>query len=431
MRYILIFLAIVAAFWLGIYAVDHSSDIVIKYQWNENPMSVTLTSTTLLIAGLLSLIGLYVFFSLLKFFFGLRKRLKNRKIAKLTTRASQDLTNGLVQFSEGHWKQSEKILLSNVKYSETPSLNYLVAARSAHMQEAFERRDAYLKTANEQGGDVQTAVSVSQAEMQFSGGQLEQARATLVRLLETAPKHPYAIKLLARIYFKQEDWKNLFTLLPDLNKQGLIKPEDREKYEATALKGIFLTLAQNSDKQQLQALWKRLPADIKEKPQAVLLYCRALSDAGDTNTSDKLLVASLNKNWDEQLIERYGKIEHQALGTAIKTGEKWLLEHEKSPMLLLTLARLHRKYQLWGKSKSYYNSSLNFSPSAEVYLEFAELLEELGESENAQICYKQGLSYSIHKKGTILNLKSLRGVDPSLTVVPSSNEGDEPFLGSV
>ena len=417
MRYFLLFLAIIGAFWLGIYAVDHSSDIVIKYQWNENPMSVTLTSTTLLVASVLGLVGLYLFFSILKFLFGLRKRLKERKKAKLTTQASQDLTNGLVQFSEGHWEQSEKILLSNIKYSETPSLNYLVAARSAHMQEAYERRDAYIKTASELGDDVQTAVSISQAEMQFGGGQLEQARATLVHLLEAAPKHPYAIKLLAKVYFKQEDWRNLFELLPTLAKQGLIQKEDREKYEATALKGIFLTLAQNEDKQQLQALWKKLPADIKEKPQAVLLYCKALSDAGDVAASDKLLIASLNKNWDEKLVERYGKIEHSNLGTAIKLGEKWLLDHEKSPMLLLALARLHRKFKLWGKSKSYYNSSLNFLPSADVYLEFAEMLEELEEHENAQICYKQGLNYSIHQKGQILNIKSLRSVDTSLSVV--------------
>ena len=411
------FFAIVGAFWLGIYAVDHSSDIVIKYQWSENPMSVTLTSTTLLIAGILGLVGLYIFFSILKFLFGLRKRLKQKKIAKLTTKASQDLTNGLVQFSEGHWEQSEKILLSNIKYSETPSLNYLVAARSAHMQEAYERRDAYIKTASDLGDDVQTAVSISQAEMQFGGGQLEQARATLVHLLEAAPKHPYAIKLLAKVYFKQEDWRNLFELLPTLAKQGLIQKEDREKYEATALKGIFLTLAQNEDKQQLQVLWKKLPTDIKDKPQAILVYCRALSDAGDVAGSDKLLVASLNKNWDEKLVERYGKIEHSNLGTAIKLGEKWLLDHEKSPMLLLALARLHCKYKLWGKSKSYYNSSLNFLPSAEVYLEFAEMLEELEEYDNAQICYKQGLDYSIRQKGQILNLKSLRSVDASLSVV--------------
>jgi HemY protein len=361
-----------------------------------------------------------MFFSILKFFFGLRKRLRLNKIAKLTTKASQDLTNGLVQFSEGHWEQSEKILLSNIKYSETPSLNYLVAARSAHMQEAYERRDAYIKSASDLGDDVQTAVSISQAEMQFSGDQFEQARATLVRLLEAVPKHPYATKLLAKVYFKQEDWRNLFELLPTLSKQGLIQKEDREKYEATALKGIFLTLAQNEDKQQLQVLWKKLPADIKEKPQAVLLYCRALSEAGDAASSDKLLVSSLNKNWDEALVERYGKIEHKNLGHAIKQGEKWLLDQEKSPMLLLALARLHRDYKLWGKSKSYYNSSLNFLPSADVYLEFAELLEDLEEFDNAQICYKQGLDYSINRKGQILNLKSLRSVDASLSIVPDS-----------
>lgn len=427
MRYIFLFAAIVGAFWLGIYAVEHSSDIVIKYQWNSNPMSVTLTSTTLLIAALLGLIGLYLFFSILKFFFGLRKRIQNNRLVKLSNKASQDLTQGLVQFSEGHWEQSEKMLLSNVKYSKTPSLNYLVAARSAHMQEAYERRDAYIKTASRFGDDVQTAVSVSQAEMQFTSGQLEQARATLIHLLEVAPKHPYAIKLLAKVYYRQEDWKNLFSLLPKLDKQGLIKTEDREKYEATALKGIFLTLAHNNDKQQLQLLWKKLPADIREKSQAILLYCKALSDAGDSSTSDKLLIASLNKNWDEELIERYGLIEHQNLGKAIKLGEKWLTEHEKSPMLLLTLARLHRQYQLWGKSKSYYNSSLNFSPSAEVYLELAELLEQLEEEENAQTCYKQGLGYSIHKKGEILHLKSLRSVDPTLAIVP--NEEEDVYLG--
>jgi HemY protein len=415
MRYIILFLSIVGAFWLGIYAVEHSSDIVIKYQWDSNPMSVTLTSTTLLIASLLGLIGLYLFFGIIKFFFGLRKRLKARRLAKLSAKANQDLTQGLVQFSEGHWEQSEKVLLSNVKYSETPALNFLVAARSAHMQTAYERRDAYLKKASEVGESFQTAVSVSQAEMQFTSGQLEQARATLIHLLKDSPKHPYAIKLLAKVYYKQEDWKNLFSLLPKLDKQGLIKAEDRQQYEATALKGIFLTLAQNEDKQQLQALWKKLPADIKEKPQAILIYCKALADAGDSMASDKLLISSLNKHWDEKLIERYGKIEHQNLGTAINQAEKWLIDHDKSPKLLLTLARLHRNYQLWGKSKSYYNSSLNFSPSTEGYLELAELLEELEEFENAQVCYKQGLHYSIHRKGKILNLKALRSIDNSNT----------------
>ena len=411
MRYLLLFLFIIGAFWLGISAVQHSSDITINYQWDNNPMSISLTSTTLLIAGILGILSLYIIFSLLKFIFGLKKRLKNRRISKLTLKANQELTKGLIQFTEGHWEESEYLLLNNVNHSETPLLNYLAASRSAHMQEAYDRRDDYLKIASEQGDDAQIAVAVSQAEMQFSSNQIEQSRATLIRLLEVSPKHPYALKLLAKVYYQQEDWNNLFSLLPDLDNLSLIKEKDNKKYQKTALTGIFHPLARKKDTKSLYALWKKLPTNLHENPELLLLYCEALSEAGDSEQSYKLLIESLSRKPDEKLFERYGLIDHENLGEAIKESEKWLLENSKSPMLLLALARLNRNYKLWGKSKSYYNASLNFSPSSAVYLELAELLEELSEQENAQLCYKLGLEYSIHKKGEILNLKALRTVE--------------------
>ena len=113
MRYLLLFIFIVAAFWLGISAVQHSSDVTISYQWNDNPMSVSLTSTTLLIIGILGLIGLYITFSILKFIFGLRKNLKNRRNAKLSFKAKEELTKGLVLFTEGRWEESESLLIRN------------------------------------------------------------------------------------------------------------------------------------------------------------------------------------------------------------------------------------------------------------------------------------------------------------------------------
>ena len=411
MRYLLLFLFIIGAFWLAITAVQHSSDISVNYQWNDNPMSVSLTSTTMLIVGILGVLGLYIIFSLLKFIFGLKKRLKNRRLAKLSLKAKQELTKGLVQFTEGRWEESEHVLLNHVDHSETPLLNYLAASRSAHMQGAYDRRDDYLKIASEQGDDAQVAVAVSQSEMQFSNNQLEQSRATLIRLLEVSPKHPYALKLLAKVYYQQEDWNNLFTLLPDLDNLSLIKDKDNKKYQKTALTGIFHSLARKKDTKNLYELWKKLPDNLQDNPDVLLLYCEALSEAGDSEQSNKLLIENLNRKPDEKLFERYGLIDHQNLGDAIKDAEKWLMEDNKSPMLLLALARLNRNYQLWGKSKSYYNASLNFSPSSAVYLEFAELLEELSEHENAQQCHKQGLEYSIHKKGEILTLKGLRTIE--------------------
>ena len=401
MRIIITILLMIAAFWSANYAIKHSVDVVIH--WGKLG-SISLTSTSLFIALILAFVCIYFLIALFRFLFGLSKRIRQYRQKRLSAQAQKELTKGLIHFTEGHWQQAEKTLTNNIAYSETPLLNYLAAARAAHMQEAYKRRDVYLKKASEQGKEAQTAVSVSQAEMQYTSGQLEQARATLIHLLEISPKHPYAIKLLAKIYFEQEDWHNLFLLLPELNKQSLINEHDRNKYEATALSGIFMTLAQKQDRHKMQVLWKKLPADIRKKPESILLYCKALSEAGDSKSSDKLLIATLNENWNEALIKRYGQIEHNDLGVAIKRAEKWLEQHKNSPQLLLALARLNRKYKLWGKSKAYYNESLNLSPNAAVYLEFAELLKELGETENAQTCYEFGLKYNITKKGKILNL---------------------------
>lgn len=411
MRYVVLFFITVAICWFGLYAVQHSSDITISYQWDESPMSIRLTSTTLLIIAVVAFLTVYCLIALLKFLFGLKKRIHHYRQNKLALTAKNELTRGLVSFTEGSWEESEQLLIKNVSASETPLLNYLAASRSAHMQQAYDRRDEYLKTASQQGEGAQVAVAVSQAEMQFTSGQVEQARATLIRLLEISPKHPYALKLLAKVYYQQEDWNNLFTLLPDLDKLSLVKESDHKKYQKTALAGIFNSLARKKDLRNLQLLWKKLPAEISKQTDILLMYCAALNEAGDAELSHKMLVAAINEKPDEPLFEQYGLLEHENIGEAIKEGEKWLLNHRKSPMLLLALARLHRKQQLWGKSKSYYNASLNFSPAAAVYLELAEFLEELSEHENASICYQQGLEYSIRKKGKILNLKALRSVD--------------------
>ena len=122
MRYFLLFIFIITAVWLAISAFQNSSDIVINYQWNGNPLSAELTSTTLIMVGILSILALYLSFTILKFIFGFRKRLKRRRSAKLSLTAKNELTKGLVLFTEGRWEESESLLMNNVKHSETPLL---------------------------------------------------------------------------------------------------------------------------------------------------------------------------------------------------------------------------------------------------------------------------------------------------------------------
>jgi HemY protein len=46
---------------------------------------------------------------------------------------------------------------------------------------------------------------------------------------------------------------------------------------------------------------------------------------------------------------------------------------------------------LWGKARSYFESSLAIAPSAEAYADNARLLEQLGENSTALQKYREGL----------------------------------------
>lgn len=73
----------------------------------------------------------------------------------------------------------------------------------------------------------------------MTSGQLEQAHATLTRLRELSPKHPYVLKLLAKVLYRQEHWDTLLELLPELVKQNLLKNDDMGKVQGATLAAMF------------------------------------------------------------------------------------------------------------------------------------------------------------------------------------------------
>ena len=115
-------------------------------------------------------------------------------------KARNALVKGLIDMSEGRFSQAEKILLKQVIHSDTGLLNYLMAARSAQQQGAYDRRDEYLRLAHESTPSADIAIGITQAELQLAHKQFEQALATLNHLQSISPKHGYVKKLQARVY---------------------------------------------------------------------------------------------------------------------------------------------------------------------------------------------------------------------------------------
>lgn len=405
--YILFFLILVAAtLWLFGFLSKYP-DIMIYW-----PGNVATISTTDLIAYFL--VGFFVFYTLLRFFRHLlytKDYINYYREQKRHKKAQTSLMQGLISLIDGKWQTAEQQLINDVSYSKIPILNYLGAARVAQELKEYDRRDGYFKQAHEQtkrtkAQKASTAIAIAQADMQLQAKQLEQARAGLITLLEDNPKHNYAKQLLLKVYHRQEDWKSLNHLLQVISKQSILSEEKLATYEAAALEGLFHMYANEKSLQTLQQEWKKLSTNTQGKPTIVYLYSQALIMAGDSKTANTLITNTLNKNWDNQLITLYGISKHNNYSTAIKQAEKWLTEHSNNPELLLSIARLYNQHSSSEKAREFYTESLNLAPNLAAYLEFAEYLEQKGEQENAERCYKQGLKYCIYKKGQALKLSN-------------------------
>jgi len=126
-------------------------------------------------------------------------------------------------------------------------------------------------------------------------------------------------------------------------------------------------------------------------------YVSALRMQGKHELAESVASTALNKQWCEKLAEQYGLIDLKDPSVALNKAEKWAEKHKDDASLHLTLGRICKKAQLWGKAKAYFESSLSRKPLAETYSELASLHEQLNEHEEAHKCSKKGLAVAINR----------------------------------
>lgn len=308
--------------------------------------------------------------------------------------AQKSLTRGLLEMAEGDWKNAEKRLLRHAANAETPLLNYLAAARAAQLQGAHDRRDNYLQLAHESMPSADVAVGLTQAELQLAHQQLEQALATLKHLKSIAPRHVYVLKLLAELYQQLDDWQQMQQLLPELKKQRACSNEELERIELR-VHLYALSSAAGRDLRELEAAWKKIPRRLRFRRPLVIDYARHLvslqSQDQAVRVIDQCLTRHADDSWDDDILLTYANINASDPVKQLSVAEKWLDIKPGSATLLLILGRLCLKSQLWGKARSYLESSISLQPSIAAHHELGNLLEKLGESEQARNHYRQGL----------------------------------------
>jgi HemY protein len=130
--------------------------------------------------------------------------------------------------------------------------------------------------------------------------------------------------------------------------------------------------------------WRELDDGDRAEPALALETARALMAVGDCREAQRVIEDALAEHWDATLVLAYGECGKpgepagDVLGR-IAQAEKWLQRLPRDGALLLTLGRLCRQQQLWGKARSYLEAALAVAPSRVVHVELAQLLDQLEE----------------------------------------------------
>ncbi len=305
-----------------------------------------------------------------------------------TSRAGQRLTQGMIEVAEGNFAKGERLLARAAKVSDAPLLNYLQAARAAHLLGQNDRRDNWLKQAYEHTPEAANAVLLTQAELQLDQEQYEQALATLRRLEENSPNHSHALELLGRLYFRLEDWNHLSELLPRLRKQGRLDGPTLDKWSQR----VFIERLENSsDGDAVMEEWKAIPKGIKKDLPLLEAYYGSLMRTGMHEKAEKDLAAEIKRDWRGSLVRLFGMVDGADTTKQLRRAENWLKTHGEDVDLLLTAARLCLKNELWGKARSYLETVIAIRPTPEAYQEYGRLLNQLGEGDAAADAYREGL----------------------------------------
>tara|TARA_Y100001935_G_scaffold216100_1_gene187737 strand:- start:436 stop:1635 length:1200 start_codon:yes stop_codon:yes gene_type:complete len=307
-------------------------------------------------------------------------------------RAQSAMTKGLLEISEGNWEIAEKRLIKYADKSEVPLLNYLAAARAAQLQGEHERRDAYIRLAHENMPSADIAVSLTQAELQLADHQLEQALATLRHLRSVAPKHTYVLRLLRKLYEQLGDWEHIKELIPELRKRKVETVEDLRILETKTYQALMQQAAHNKNKDLLKEVWSTIPKNLKFDGEIVSDYANYLQKLGHNSEAEIILNEALKKGWDTKLVTLYGLIDCNNPGRNLLNLEALLKEHPDNPILFLALGRLSIKAQLWGKAKNYLEKCVDKSGPTDAYHELAQLLDQLGEKDNALRVYRKAFN---------------------------------------
>ncbi|MRI31590.1 heme biosynthesis protein HemY [Endozoicomonas sp. OPT23] len=393
--FIYFLVALAGIFLLANIMVNDSGYVLISY--NNATFETTLWGMLVLamvVSGVSWLAWLIIkmLFGVTSLVYPITREARERQARKLMTR-------GFVEFTQGHWKKAERYLSKAADSGDSPLLNYLAAARAAHENDNHEASAEYLRQADRKEPGSDLAIGITQAQLQLSSGQLEQALAMLTKLHKQHPRHGYVLKMLKQAYCRLHDWQALSTLLPQLKKQKIVADQEYRQLEQKCYGALFEQAYSkgrsfNTSDDRLKPanqVWNNLSSSLKRDPEMIYRYADCLAQLNGENKAESVLRERLGKYYNSDMILLFGKVKGRDTSKQLHFAESLLNERPNDASLLLTLGRLALRNELWGKAKEYFEASLRHQRHVDTYNELGRLMAHMEDHEGSSKYFQEGL----------------------------------------
>ena len=266
----------------------------------------------------------------------------------------------------------------------TSGMLALAGWRAAHALHDAERSAKWAARVREHdAAGLQAARLMTEAEFALEDRRFEDARDALQQHAAHQGRHIAALRLSVRAEQGLGNWREVARLVRQLEKHQALTAEQAAPIRSRAVREALRSLRE--DPSGLMRYWRELDDSDRAEASLALETSRALVAAGDCREAQRVIEDALDERWDGALVLAYGECGQagepagDVLGR-IAQAEKWLQRMPRDGALLLTLGRLCRQQQLWGKARSYLEAALAIAPSRAAHVELAQLLDQLEES---------------------------------------------------
>jgi HemY protein len=288
---------------------------------------------------------------------------------------------------EGRFARAEREARAAQAAPADAGIAALIGARAAHRMQESGRRDVWLERLD---GNPELAVAqlVSSAEMWADSHEGERALAALEQLQSArGARSIHAARIALTANVQAGRWDEVVKGVYALAKRNAVIPVLADKYLSLAWRELLAD--RRHDPPALEAMWKKIPAADRCRPELALVGARLLNLAGRGHAAAQALQAALEAQWDPRLLDEYGRAHAFPGRVQIERAEAWLEQHPQDAALLRCLGLLCQRDQLWGKAKIYLQDSLRLQPHPATLLALARLAEALNEEAEAARLYRE------------------------------------------